>query len=54
MPTYLVTDAISSMKRAKEVVQQVNNTNRQELILKIIEGIQFLTLFAGSGIGGWG
>ena len=42
MPVVMIQDAIDSMKEVKDLAQKVNDENKKNLILKIIEGILFL------------
>ena len=54
MPVAMIQDAIDSMKEVKNLAQKVNDENKKNLILKIIEGVLFLVPFVGGLVSGLG
>jgi len=54
MPVAMLRDAIDSMVEVKDLAKKVNEENKKNLILKIIEGVLFLIPFVGGLIGGLG
>ncbi len=51
VPVFMLRDAIDSMNEVKELAKKVEEENKKNLILKIVEGILFLIPFAGAAIG---
>lgn len=54
IPVSMLRDAIDSMKEVKELAKKVQEENKKNLILKILEGILFLIPFVGGMVSGLG
>lgn len=54
VPVSMLKDAIESMKEVKELAKKINDENRKNLILKILEGVLFIIPFVGGLVGGLG
>ncbi|KAK3360636.1 killer toxin subunits alpha/beta [Lasiosphaeria hispida] len=54
IPVSMLKDAIDSMKEVKDLAKKVNDENRKNLILKILEAVLFLVPFVGGLVGGLG
>ncbi|KAK1756786.1 hypothetical protein QBC47DRAFT_443416 [Echria macrotheca] len=54
VPVFMLRDAIQSMKDVKDMAKKINDQNKKDLILKIVEGILFLIPFAGGAAGAFG
>ena len=54
VPVFMVRDAIDSMKEVKEIAKKINDENKKNLILKIVEAVLFLIPFVGGAVGALG